>query len=48
MKMIPMKEDLFMFDDLAYFRLKFIREDGRIVAVEGQYDNGTTDKHNKS
>jgi len=48
MKMIPMKEDLFMFDDLAYFRLKFIRENGRIVALEGHYDNGTVDKNDKS
>ena len=48
MKMIPMKEDLFMFDDLTYFRLRFIRKEGRIVALEGLYDNGTSDKHDKS
>ena len=47
MKMIPMKEDLFRFDDLSYFRLKFIREDGKIVAVEGLYDNGHTDRNDK-
>ena len=48
MKMIPMKEDLFMFDDLAYFRLKFIREGDKIIALEGHYDNGTVDKNDKS
>ena len=48
MKMVPMKEDLFMLEDLEYFRLRFIRENGRIVAVEGLYDDGRTDKHNKS
>jgi C-terminal processing protease CtpA/Prc len=48
MKMIPMSEDMFMLDDLAYFRLKFIRENGRIVALEGHYDNGTVDKNDKS
>jgi hypothetical protein len=48
MKMVPMKEDLFMLEDLEYFRLRFIREDGRIVAVEGLYDNGETDRHDRS
>ncbi|HPE57265.1 MAG TPA: S41 family peptidase [Bacteroidales bacterium] len=47
MKMIPMKEDVFYFDELQYFRLKFIRENGKIVAVEGMYDNGNTDKNEK-
>ncbi len=48
MKMIPMSEDLFMLDELAYFRIRFIRENGRIVALEGHYDNGTVDKNDKS
>jgi hypothetical protein len=48
MKMIPMKEDVFMFDELDYFRLRFIRENGKIIAVEGMYDNGSTDRHEKS
>lgn len=47
MKMIPMKEDVFRFDEIQYFRLKFIRENGKIVAVEGMYDNGNTDKNEK-
>ncbi|MEZ5083503.1 MAG: hypothetical protein R2750_08645 [Bacteroidales bacterium] len=40
MKLIPMKEDLFKVDELDYFRLKIILEDGKAVAVEGHYDNG--------
>lgn len=48
MKMIPMKEDLFMLDELTYFRIKFIREGDKVIAIEGQYDNGTTDRHEKS
>jgi len=48
MKMIPMKKDLFMFDDIDYFRLKIIIKEGKAVAVEGQYDNGTTDRHDRS
>jgi retinol-binding protein 3 len=48
MKMIPMKEDMFMFDDIDYFRVKFIRDGDKIVALEGNYDNGTTDRNDKS
>ncbi len=48
MKMIPMKEDVFRFDEIDYFRLKFVRENGKVVAVEGMYDNGSTDRHEKS
>ena len=48
MKMIPLKEDLFMFEEIDYFRLKIIIEDGKVVAVEGHYDNGRTDRSDKS
>jgi retinol-binding protein 3 len=48
MKMIPMKEDMFMFDDVDYFRVKFIREGDKVVALEGNYDNGRTDSNDKS
>lgn len=48
MKLIPMKEDLFMVKEIDYFRLKIIIEDGKAVAVEGHYDNGTVDRHDKS
>lgn len=47
-KMIPMKEDLFMFDDLDYFRVRFIREGDKVIAIEGLYDNGNTDRNEKS
>jgi hypothetical protein len=43
-----MKENLFMFEEIDYFRLKIIVENGKAVAVEGNYDNGTTDRHDKS
>jgi hypothetical protein len=48
MKMVPMKEDLFMFDDVDYFRVKFIKEGIKVVALEGNYDNGRTDRNDKS
>lgn len=43
----PMTEDLFMIEEVPYFRLKFVREEGKIVAVEGIYDNGRRDKNMK-
>ena len=47
-KMIPITENVFGFDDLDYFRLKVIMEDGKAVAVEGMYDNGRTDRNERS
>ena len=48
MKMIPMGDDLFMFDEIDYFRLKIIKDKGKVIAVEGHYDNGNTDRNDKS
>jgi len=48
MKLIPMKKDLFMVKEIDYFRLKVIVKDGKAIAVEGHYDNGTVDRHEKS
>ncbi|MFC2106784.1 S41 family peptidase [Bacteroidota bacterium] len=48
MKMIPLNETIFMFDDVEYFRLKVVKEDGKITGVEGIYDNGRTDFSPKS
>lgn len=43
----PMAEDLFMIEEIPYFRLKFVREEGKIIAIEGIYDNGRRDKNIK-
>jgi retinol-binding protein 3 len=48
MKMIPMSADTFMFGELEYFRLKFIRQEDKVTALEGHYDNGTVDRNDKS
>jgi hypothetical protein len=48
MKMVPMKDDMFMFNDIDYFRVKFIKEGNKVVALEGNYDNGRTDRNDKS
>jgi hypothetical protein len=45
MKMIPIAEDCFMFDEIGYFRLRFIKEGKRVVAVEGYTVTGPTDRH---
>jgi hypothetical protein len=43
-KMIPMADDLFMFKDLDYFRIKVITDsDGNATELRGLYDNGYTD-----
>ena len=43
-KMIPMSQDTFMFDELRYFRIKFVTDpDGHVTEVIGLYDNGRSD-----
>jgi retinol-binding protein 3 len=44
-EMKPLNETTFMFDDLPYFRLKVIVDNGKAVAIEGLYDNGDTDRN---
>lgn len=45
MKMIPLNEDTFMFDEVEYFRLKILKENGKVIGVRGLYDNGNTDEN---
>jgi hypothetical protein len=47
MQMSPITESLFGFNELEYFRLKVIVEDGKAVAVEGHYDNGRIDRNER-
>ena len=47
--MIPMTEDTFMFKDLEYFRLKFIRDAlGNANEVNGLYDDGHQDRSKRT
>lgn len=46
-KMIPLSEELFMFEELDYFRIQFIKENDEVKAVMGIYDTGRTDKNPK-
>jgi hypothetical protein len=47
MKMLPMADDVFMFDENDRFRIRFVREGNRVVAVEGRNPSGATDTHRK-
>jgi len=48
-KMIPMANDLFMFKDIDYFRIKVITDDsGNPTELNGLYDNGHVDISPKS
>jgi hypothetical protein len=48
-QMTPISEDTFMFKDLEYFRLKFVKDsNGNVTEVNGLYDNGDVDKSMRS
>jgi hypothetical protein len=44
MRLLPMAPDLFRVEGLEAFRLRAIRDGGHVVAVEGLYDDGTSDR----
>jgi hypothetical protein len=48
MEMKPITPDTFGFDEIPYFRLKVVMENGKAVAVEGHYDNGNIDRNERS
>ena len=48
MEMIPMNENTFWFTEIDYFRLEVITDNGKAVALVGHYDNGRTDRNEKS
>ena len=43
MRMVPMSEDYFCFAEAPGFRLKVVRQDGKVTGIEGHYDDGTID-----
>ena len=47
MKMIPITEDHFMFNETNDFRIKFLKEDNKVFGVEGYTAEGPTDRHLK-
>ncbi len=44
-ELTPMTEDTFMFKDIDYFRVKFVKDgSGKVTELIGMYDDGKTDK----
>ncbi len=43
-KLIPMSESKFWIEEIPYFRLEMIKEAGKVVAIQGLYNNGRKDK----
>jgi hypothetical protein len=48
MAMIPVNENTFFFEELAYFRLSVVMEDGKAVALEGLYEGGHVDRNERT
>lgn len=44
-KMTPINENYFYFDEIEYFRLKFIRKNSVVIGVEGHYEDGFVDRN---
>jgi hypothetical protein len=48
-KIIPFAADTFIIEGVDFFRLKFERDpSGRVIAITGLYDNGNTDRTDRS
>ncbi|MFT5168707.1 MAG: hypothetical protein ACI8P3_003952, partial [Saprospiraceae bacterium] len=46
-RLIPMNDEMFRIEEIPYFRIKMIKENGKITGILGMYDNGRTDKSMK-
>ncbi|WP_273566176.1 S41 family peptidase [Maribacter halichondriae] len=42
--LIPMTEKRFLIEEIPYFRIEMLQEDGKVVAIQGNYSNGRSDK----
>jgi hypothetical protein len=43
--LVPLSNDEFMLDGLSTFRIQFLSENNKVVALQGNYQNGHTDKN---
>lgn len=48
MEMIPIEDNYFRFNEIGYFRIKVIVEDGKVIALEGNYSDGRTDRNDRN
>jgi len=44
MKMIALEDNFFRFNELDYFKLRILKDNGKVVALEGVYSDGRTDR----
>lgn len=47
LRMIPMRDDLFRFEEIGDFRLEILKEDGRAAALLGHYADGRSDRSDR-
>ncbi len=47
-ELVPLSQNEFRLIGLSYFRVKFLSENNKIVALKGLYEAGNTDKHLKN
>lgn len=47
-ELIPMSNNMFRIEEIPYFRIKILEEEGNIVGLQGLYSNGRTDRNMKS
>lgn len=47
MEMIAINDDYFRFHEIGYFRLRVIKEKGKVIALEGNYSDGHKDRNEK-
>ena len=45
-ELIPMSKDTFMIEELSHFRIQFLFDDKKAVAIKGLKENGTSSKYN--
>jgi len=45
LRMVPLGDDTFGLDTLTMFRVKFLREGGRVTVLEGRYEDGRKDQN---
>jgi len=45
--LIPMSKDKFLIEEIPYFRIQLLKETGKVVALQGLYNNGRSDKNLK-
>lgn len=46
-KLIPITETIFKMNEIDFFRLEIIKENGKVTALKGLYDNGRSDLDKK-